>query len=207
MLNNDEQKNIIKYFLENIFEAKSHYTGWKMICHARSVGIVSKEMAERYVAIQKQAGSFFTLTDRAFLISFIMLICHVFDKRSDSMSLEKADKALYNKFFNENTKVIDALKKTRDNIFAHRNIKIDPKEIVIPSVDDLDSFFSNLEKLYNELSSKIADSSARFDNVDNLKREIELVYMNLDRGEMMRRKEIDIEWRWEKDPGRISNKI
>lgn len=112
-----------------------------------------------------------------------------------------------NKFFNENKKVIDALKKARDNIFAHRNIQIDPKEIVIPSVDDLDNFFSNLEKLYNELSSKIDNSSAWFDNVENLKREIELVYMNLDRGEMMRRKEIDIEWMWEKDPNKISDKI
>lgn len=203
----EKEKLIIKYFLGNIFEAKSHYTGWKMICHARSIGIVSKEMAERYVAIQKQAGSFFTLADRAFLISFIMLICHVFDKRSDSMSLEKVDKALYNKFFTENKKVIDALKKARDNIFAHRNIQIDPKEIVIPSVDDLDNFFSNLEKLYNSLSSKIDNSSAWFDNVENLKREIELVYMNLDRGEMMRRKEIDIEWMWEKDPNKISDKI
>jgi len=38
-----------------------------MICDARSISVVSKEMAEKYVAIQKQAGSF-TLTDKAFLI-------------------------------------------------------------------------------------------------------------------------------------------
>jgi len=203
----EKEKTIIKYFLGNIFEAKSHYTGWKMIYHARYNGVVSKEMAEKYTAIQKQAGSFFTLTERGFLISFVMLICHVFDKRSDSMSLEKVDKTLYTKFFNENKKVIDALKKARDNIFAHRNILIDPKEIVIPDVDDLDNFFSNLEKLYNELSSKIDNSSAWFDSVENMKREIELVYMNLDRGEMMRRKEIDIESMWEKDPSKISDKI
>ena len=203
----EKEKLIIKYFLGNIFEAKSYYTGWKMIYHARSIGVVSKEMAERYVAIQKQAGSFFPLTGRAFLISFVMLICHIFDKRSDSMSLEKVDKTLCNKFFNENKKVIEALKKVRDKIFAHRNIQIDPKEIIVPSVDDLDGFFGNLEKLYNELSSKIDNSSAWFDNVENIKREIELVYMNLDRGEMMRRKEIDIEWMWEKDPNKISDKI
>ena len=178
-----------------------------MIYHARSNGIVSKEMAERYVAIQKQAGSFFTLTERAFLISFVMLIGHVFDKRSDSMSLDKVDKTLYNKFFDENKKVIEALRKARNNIFAHRNIQIDPKEIIIASVDDLNNFFSNLEKLYNELSSKIDNSSAWFDNVEDLKREIEFVYMNLDRGEIVRRKEIDIEWMWEKDPNKISDRI
>lgn len=203
----EKKKTIIKYFLGNIFEAKSHYVGWKMIYHARSNGIVSKEMAERYVAIQKQAGSFFTLTERAFLISFVMLIGHVFDKRSDSMSLDKVDKTLYNKFFDENKKVIEALRKARNNIFAHRNIQIDPKEIIIPSVDDLNNFFSNLEKLYNELSSKIDNSSAWFDNVEDLKREIEFVYMNLDRGEIVRRKEIDIEWMWEKDPNKISDRI
>jgi len=95
----EKEKLIIKYFLGNIFEAKSHYTGWKMIYHARSIGVVSKEMAERYTAIQKQAGSFFALTERGFLISFVMLTCHVFDKRPDSMSLGKVDKTLYNKFF------------------------------------------------------------------------------------------------------------
>lgn len=203
----EKEKLIIKYFLGNIFEAKSHYTEWKMILHARSIGVVTKEMAERYTAIQKQAGSFFTLTERACLISFVVLICHIFDKRSDSMSLEKVDKKTYQDFYNKNKTVIDHLKKARDNIFAHRNIQIDPKEIIIPSVDDLDNFFSNLEKLYNSLSSKIDNSSAWFDNVENLKREIELVYMNLDRGEMMRRKEIDIEWMWEKDPNKISDKI
>lgn len=60
----EKEKLIIKYFLGNIFEAKSHYTEWKMILHARSIGVVTKEMAERYTAIQKQAGSFFTLTER-----------------------------------------------------------------------------------------------------------------------------------------------
>lgn len=202
-----KEKTIVKYFLGNIFEAKSHYTAWKMICHARSIGIVSKEMAERYTAIQKQAGSFFILAERAYLISFVMMVCHVFDKRSDSMSLEKVDDDLYRLFFRKNKKVIEVLKKARNNIFAHRNIQIDPREIVIPSVDDLDNFFSNLEKLYNDLSSKIDNSSAWFDNVQNLKREIERVYMNLDRGEMQRKKEIDIEWMWEKDPNKISDKI
>jgi hypothetical protein len=203
----EKEKLIIKYFLGNIFEAKSHYTEWKMIHHARSVGILSKEMAERYTEIQKQAGSFFTLTERACLVSFVIFISHIFDKRSDSMSLEKVDRKSYQDFYKDNKIVIDQLKKARDNIFAHRNIQIDPKEIIIPSIDDLDKFFSNLEKLYNSLSSKIDNSSAWFDNVEYLKREIELVYMNLERGETVRRKEIDIEWKWEKSSDKISDKI
>jgi hypothetical protein len=203
----EKEKSIIKYFLGNIFEAKSHYTGWKMIHHARSAGVVSKEMAERYVGIQKQAGSFFLIAERSFLIAFIVLISHAFDKRSDSMSLEKVDRNIFNKFFTENKKVISSLLKARNNIFAHKNMKIDLKEIIIPSVDDLDKFFSNLEEFFNKLSSKIDNSFTWFDNVEELKREIELMYMNLDRGEMMRRKEIDIEWAWEKDPGKISDKI
>jgi len=40
----EKEKTIIKCFLSNIFEAKSHYTGWKMIYHARSNGVVSKEI-------------------------------------------------------------------------------------------------------------------------------------------------------------------
>jgi len=57
---------------------------------------------------------------------------------------------------------IDALKKAGDIIFAHRNILIDLKKFVIPSVDDLDGFFGNLENLYYELSSKIDNSPAWF---------------------------------------------
>lgn len=203
----EKEKLIIRYFLGNIFEAKSAYTEWKMVHHARSVGVVSKVMAERYTEIQKQYGSFFTLTERACLISFVILICQVFDKRSDSMSLEKVDKKAYQDFFDENKVVIEQLKEVRHNIFAHRNIQIDPKGILIPSVDDLDMFFSNLENLYNTLSLKVDNSTAWFDNVENLKREIEFLYMNLERGDMMRRKEIDIKWMWEKDPNKISDKI
>lgn len=203
----EREKSIIKYFLGNIFEAKSHYTAWKMICHARSIGVVPKEMAERYVAIQKQAGSFFTLTERALLLSFVVLVCHVFDKRKDSMSLEKVDRHLFNKFFEENSKVISSLKKTRDSLFAHKSMRIDTQEIIIPSIDDLDEFFSNLEKLYNTLSSKIDNSSARFENTEELKREIEILYMNLERGESVRKKEIEIEWMWKQAPNKISDKI
>lgn len=202
----EEKNEVIKYFLKNIFEAKSAYEAWKMIFAAKSHNIVNQIMAERYVKIQNYHSKFFVLTQHAFLVMFTVLVCHVFDKRSDSFSLDKADDEEYKIFYNNNNIIIEKLKIIRHKIFAHRDIEVDPNEISIPSIDDLDKFFKNLEELYNKISLKINNSMAIF-NAISLRDDIEHLYMNLERGENVRIKEIDIEWDWEKNDNRISKKI
>ena len=46
-----------------------------------------------------------------------------------------------------------------------------------------------------------------FDGAEEIKRTVELLFMNLYRGENVRLKEIDIEWTWEKDDKKISDII
>jgi hypothetical protein len=203
----DKKVETIKYFLTNIFEAKSTYEEWKMICFAKSSVIVGKELAENYVKIQNYHPQFFVTTERACLLTFVVLVCHAFDNRLDSFSLDKADKNDYKNFISQNKEVIDHLKKARNKIFAHRDIEIKPEDMTIPGVEKMDDFFKKLSELYSRISRKVDKSVATFDNASKIKNDIENLYMNLEKGESIRRKEIDINWLWKKDSNKISDKV
>ncbi|MBC7766710.1 hypothetical protein H7Y21_01825 [Arenimonas sp.] len=204
----EKEKKIIEYFVGNIFEAKSYYTQWKMIAYAKSITIVGESMVKRYLEIQQSYPGFFMTTERASLISFVTLIHHNFDDtRTDNMSLDKVDKEIYDKFKTENFEVIKKLKDVRNKLFAHKSMTVDPKDLEVPSLVDLDNFFVNLEGFFNILNAKVNNSTTWFDNVYTLKNEIEILYMSIERGEEIRKKEIDIRYLWEENPNKISNKI
>jgi hypothetical protein len=190
-------KEIIDYFRSNIFEAISAYNGWKMIAYSKSKGVVSSEMAERYVEIQKYHSDFFITTERAFLINFVILSLHSFDQRNDSYSLYQVDKKETKIFAQSNDKVIASLRILRNKLFAHRDINAIASQYKIPSIIDLDQFFKNLVEFYNKLSHQVDKSSTIFSNAEEIKRHIELLFMNLYRGEAVRKKEIDVKWLWE----------
>lgn len=200
-------KEITDYFRSNIFEAFSAYNGWKMLFLSKSKGVVSNETAERYVEIQKYHPQFFSLTERAFLIDFVLLILHSFDKRNDSFSLYKINEKETDDFVKNNKMIISKLKALRNKIFAHKDIYTDARDYQIPSAIDLDNFFDNLIIFYNKLTSCVDDSSTIFSNAKEIKQQIELLFMNLYRGEAMRKKEIDIEWKWQKNNKKASDII
>jgi hypothetical protein len=54
-MNNKEVK---KYFLGNIFEAKCHYTQWKILQYSLSKNIVGEAMAGKYAGIQNVYSNF-----------------------------------------------------------------------------------------------------------------------------------------------------
>lgn len=204
------KKVITDHFRGNIFEAYAHYNAWKVIAYSKSTGVVSKEMAERYVEIQKYHGQFFGLSERAFLISFIILLLHPFDNDTRAFSLHKVDIEKTKNFIAENKLVLNELKLVRNKVFAHS--EIDPesgtfKRYSVPSVERLDDFFKKLVEFYNKLCKEVDDSITMFDNAELVKREVEQLFMNLYRGENVRKKEIDIEWLWKKDNKKISDII
>ena len=207
MSNNSTLKKITDYFRSNIFEDFSAYNGWKMIFLSKSKCVVSNEMAERYLEIQRYHPQFFYLTERAFLVNFVLLILHPFDRREDSFSLYKVNEKETDDFVNNNNVVIKKLKDLRHKVFAHKDIHTDTSDYEIPSVIDLDDFFDKLIIFYNKLTSSVDDSSTIFSNAKEIKRQIELLFMNLYRGEAMRKKEIDIEWVWEKNNKKASDII
>ena len=205
-----DKKEITDYFGGNIFSAYSAYTGWKAIFHARSVGVLREEMANRYVAIQQYHPQFFSLTQNSFLTSFILLVLHPFDKDPRSYSLFMIDEARTKQFMSDNKAMLDHLFMLRNKIFAHRDLDIDLSKkgvIEIPSIEALDAFFKNLMELYNELCQHTDKSFTVFDNAKDVKHDIEHLYMNLYRGENSRLNAIDIEYNWEQTPGKISDVI
>lgn len=203
--NNPIHKEITDYFRLNIYEAMSAYSAWKMISHSKWIGVVTEEMAERYAEIQRYHPNFFISAERAFLVDFVMMSLHSFDKRDDSYSLYKVDREATEKFEQNNINVIKPLRDARHKIFAHRDIYTSIQEYKIPSVIDLDNFFKNLIEFYNKLTSIVDDSSTRFSNAEEIKHDIELLFMNLYRGESMRKKEIDIKWKWAEDIKKASD--
>lgn len=198
-------KEIIDYFRSNIFEAISAYNGWKMIAYSKSKGVVSNEMAERYVEIQKYHSEFFVTTERAFLINFVILSLHSFDPRNDSYSLYQLDKKEAESFVRNNSKVITALRTLRNKLFAHRDIDAITSQYKIPPIIDLDQFFKNLVEFYNKLSNQVDKSSTIFSNAEEIKKHIELLFMNLYRGEAARKREIDVKWLWEENDKKASD--
>ena len=207
MNQNISPKEITDYFRSNIFEAFSAYNAWKMIYFSRSKNIVSSNMAERYVEIQKYHVNFFVATERAFLVNFIMMSLHPFDKRDDSFSLYKISKEKMEGFVKENNVVLDKLKIVRNKLFAHRDNEASNNSYDIPSIDNLDCFFKKLIDFYNQLTSEIDSSTTEFTNATEVKQDIEILFQNLYRGESMRKLEIDIKYQWEEDNQKASNTI
>ena len=200
------EQEMIDYFRSNIHEALSSYCGWKMLSHSKSSGVVTQRMAERYVEVQKYHPQFFGITERAFLVHFVITILHPFDRDDHAYSLYKIDREATQKFINENESVLEALRKLRNQLFAHRDSRIESfSDFVIPSVINLDQFFKNLMGFYNQLTSRIDNSGTRFSNALDVMRDIEILFMNLYRGETVRKKEIEIEWDWEKDDKKASD--
>jgi len=200
----DNIQETIKYFRRNIYDARCSYEAWKMIFYARSKNVVGEEMSKLYADIQNYHTGFFVIAEKAFLTSFVILICHVFDKRDDSMTLIRIDEEKYDKFYSNNQEMINDIKKIRHKIFAHKEKNVNNLEI--PSPERLDTFFNNIQDFYNEISSEKDNSSTWFDH-DHLKHEIESLYKNLHRGEDARIEAINVEYFWRHNENIISKKI
>lgn len=208
-MNSTDKKEITDYFRSNIFEALQAYTSWKMIYHARSNGVVSKEMAEHYSNIQNKYNGLFIDMESAFLMQFVMLSLHAFDgdRLDRSFSLYKVDKIKTKQFIIENKEVLDCLFNLRNKLFAHRAIDLKEEYKKIPSLDALDNFFKNLMDFYNSLTRIVDDSSTIFSNAEDIKYYIEYLYMNLYLGEKTRKHEVDIDISWEDRKDKISDVI
>ncbi len=198
-------KEQVDYFLGSIFEAKSAYNVWKMIVYSRWEAYVGKELAEKYVKIQKCHSSLFPLIERSLLFHWVLLILQCFDPRKDAYSLDKINKGYYTSFIKneDNKKVLKRIKYFRDSFFAHRAKIIKGREI--GNVESLDLFFKNIEDLYNRIRHDFDQSGVCFQNADDMKYEVENLFMNIEKGEAVRKKNIKDEYLWIQNPKRISN--
>ena len=199
-----DNKTITDYFRSNIFEAYGAYLGWKILAASKSSQIVSQEMAERYVAIQNYCPNFFVSTQRAFLINFVLLALHPFDSDSRAFSLHKIDALKTKAFIAANIEVLDKLYDLRNKIFAHRDAGTMLEEYKIPSMDSLDQFFKNLMNFYNEITLAVDKSSTIFSNAEDIKYDIESLFMILYRGEQSRKQDFEVEM-WKHDPSKVSD--
>lgn len=199
----------LKYFRSNIYISKSAYNGWKMLRFSKSKNIVSEEMADKYVGIQNQYPEFFGTVERSLLITWVTQVLHSFDRNSNSVSLRKISEDKLNEFLlqSDHNEIYSKLKMARDKLFAHKDKNVDELGIVIPPIEQMDTFFTELEKLYSTITRDIDGSVTSFMNADNIKQDIEKMFMNLERGETQRRKEIDIKYMWQESKRKASDTL
>jgi hypothetical protein len=197
-----KKKDATDYFRTNILESLGAFTAWKMIYGSRSNGIVSTELAEQYINVQDLHPSFFVAAQYAFLFQFVIKVLHSFDRRDDSLSLYKVDKAATEEFVDKNIQVISALRNVRNKVFAHRDAVLDQDVLnsyTIPSMIGLNDFFKNLIEFYNLLTIKVDGSTTAFDLALDIKDDIDYLFMHLHAGEIIRKEERIINWKWLKD--------
>ena len=139
------KKEVLSYFRANLYESYQAYNAWKMIKFSKTYGegLLSKKMAEKYCKIQNYNKIFFPAAERAFLINFVIFVLHSFDNDKNSYSLFKIDKKKTESFKGDNIITIEKLKKLRNKLFAHKDIRKNTAELAIPSLVVLDKFFDN----------------------------------------------------------------
>lgn len=208
----EEKKITTDHFRQNIFEAYSHYTVWKVIAFSKNITLVGEEMAEKYVEVQTYHNAFFAISERASLMAFVMLVLHPFDTDHRSFSLYQVDNEKTRIFVEKNENVIKALRLVRNKVFAHsdkpeKSGSTNTQDYPLPSIEKLDQFFVDLTDFYNDLCREVDQSFTIFDNAKDLKHDIDSLFMNIYRGEKARKTEIDIEYNWSKNKKKISEKI
>ncbi len=202
----DYQKKALGHFRLSIIDAKLAYTLFKALYQSRSESIVGKELFEKYFWTQKQ-HNILVLIEHNAVDAFIVKILHGFDNDKRSLTLKDIDETEYEKFISDtkNKKVLDRIRTLRNKSTAHFN-KDQKHKKELPPFKDIDSFFERLQNFYNKLSGNIEDSVTIFEQDKDLKRELEKMLKNLYVGEKINLLNIDVEWKWDKNPRKISGK-
>ena len=205
--NKNYQKEALKHFRLSITDAKLAYTLFKSLYQSRTESIVGKELFDKYFWVQKQHNDFFKMAEYCAVNTFMVKILHGFDNNERALTLRDIDKNAYTKFINkkENKQVLEKIKELRDKVVAHFDKK-QPIEKKLPSFEEIDRFFINLQDFYNNLSRKIENSKTNFEQDKKFRRELEIVLQNLYIGRKIRLLENELKWDWEKNPKKISAK-
>jgi len=202
----DYQKEALKHFRLSIIDAKLAYTLFKSLYQSRDKEFVGEELFEKYFWTQKQHNIFVQIEHNAVSV-FIIKILHGFDNDRRSLTLRDIDEKAYKDFVDDtkNKKVLEKIKTLRDKTIAHYD-KDQNRKNELPLFSDIDLFFERLQTFYNDVSKKVEDSVTLFGQDEDLKRELEKMLMNLYVGEKIRLLNIDVEWKWDKNPKKISGK-
>ncbi len=202
----DYQKKALKHFRLSIIDAKLAYTLFKSLYQSRDKEFVGEELFEKYFWTQKQ-HNIFVLIEHNAVDAFIVKVLHGFDKDKRSLTLKDIDGTEYEKFISDtkNKKALDGIRTLRNKSTAHFN-KDQKHKKELPPFKDIDSFFERLQNFYNKLSGNIEDSVTIFEQDRDLKRGLEKMLQNLYVGEKIRLLNIDVEWKWNKNPKKISER-
>ncbi|HET8581342.1 MAG TPA: hypothetical protein VFL98_02660 [Candidatus Paceibacterota bacterium] len=203
-LTDQERDSVIEYFRTNLFETLQAYTAWKMLWDAKKIGIVPEQMTHKYVSILNIHHNAFAIFEHASAFMWVTMLLHAFDSDHRAMSLLKIDADAMAALKEEYSSELEKLKTQRDQFFSHRDI--DATLPQLPSIERTDELMRDLQGLYNKIT-KAHDSSSTIFNQDDMKHDIENMYWNIERGENIRQKEIEVKWKYRESGSLISDII
>jgi len=153
-MNNEEAIKTLEYFESNLDEASSAFIAWVCFLLSRSVSLTG-ELSSEYVNALSNVPEFLNVCERNAQITYVLLFCHIIEKRKDSFSLYKLNPNLFKTMVEDKHKEsLDLIKKARDEIFAHKGKKISSRNL--PSLintkalfKDIFDFFSRMNTTYN----------------------------------------------------------
>ena len=152
-MSNRQSIRTLEHFEHNLDEASSAFIAWVCFLLSGSEPITGKLHGD-YRTAWGNVPEFYQICLRNAQISWVVLFCHVIEKRNDSFSLAKLDPKLFKSMVEDKHKTsIEMIKKARDEVFAHKTNKEIPAGH-LPSLEDTKNLLRDVFAFFGAMNSK-----------------------------------------------------
>jgi len=209
MENDTSPDQLFRITTNRMYSALNAFYIWKWLNLAININTKGKEFAENNVSIINKYSSFFRQVILSVYKSFVADLAVFFDsgKYQDKFSLSKLLTSIKHKVSEKELgtlkKQIDKIKKKhgikinlilelRNADVAHQEIKIQSRKINYLEMEEL---FSAVQEILDLLSVNYNSFTTYWEHIEeDVNRDMDWVFGNLEKGEIMRLREIDEKW-------------
>lgn len=202
-------RNLFRITTDRMYSALSAFYIWKWLNLAINVNTKGKEYAEKNVSTINKQSAFFRQVIVSVYKSFVADISIFFDseKYQESFSLGKLFVAISHKVSEDELNdlkikvneiksrhgvTINLILALRNADVAHQAIEVQSRNINYSKTEDL---FSAVQEILDILSVKYDGSTTYWGRIeDDVNHTMDWVFENLERGEVMRLREVEEKW-------------
>lgn len=210
MSGKDVSSELFRITTDRMYSALNAFYIWKWLNLAINTNTKGKEYAEKNVSIINRHSDFFRQIIVSVYKSFVADLSIFFDseKYQESFSLGKLINVIsfnvsedelnnlrtkINEIKREHGVTIKLIIELRDADVAHQEIRIQTRKINYLKAENL---FSAVQEILNILSVKYDGSVTSWGRIEeDVNHEMEWIFDNLERGEIVRLREVEEKWR------------
>lgn len=201
--NKSDTREMIHLLSSRMHSGFVSYHIWKWLEQSRNINI-GNEFVEKNLKILNRQPNFFHTVLRNSFYGFIIDLCMFFDKQAPSLSIDKIIDKI-NLSPDEILKIctirdsqnyqLKKLKDIRDKEVAHLDLNIDRTTTNTVLYTDIEKLFASVQEIFNIVTNNFDSSIWTWPHIEPaVKREMELIFNNLERGENIRIEEINRKW-------------